>query len=70
MQTAPALLGVVSDVQFTGEDINGTPLLAVDTPSGELLVPLAQDICRRVDVAAKRIEVVLPLGLRELNEKE
>jgi 16S rRNA processing protein RimM len=70
METAPTLLGTVNDVQFTGEDESGTPLLAVDTPQGELLVPLAEDICRRIDVVAKRIEVVLPDGLRELNEKK
>jgi ribosomal 30S subunit maturation factor RimM len=32
-----------------------------------LLIPLADDICRRIDVVARRIEVVLPEGLRELN---
>ncbi len=65
--TAPALLGNVVDVQFTGENVSGTPLLAVGTRDGELLIPLAEDICRRIDVAGRRIEVVLPEGLRELN---
>ena len=64
---APALIGVVRDVEFTGEGVAGTPLLAVDTARGELLIPLAQDICARIDVGARRIEVVLPEGLRELN---
>ncbi len=41
--------------------------LEVDTAQGELLIPLAEDICRRIDTAARRIEVVLPEGLRELN---
>jgi len=40
----------------------------VDTPAGELLIPLAQEICVRVDTAARRIDVVLPEGLRELNQ--
>ena len=61
--SAPAHLGVVRDVQFG----SGAPLLAVDTPRGEVLIPLAEDICTRVDTAARRIEVVLPEGLRELN---
>jgi 16S rRNA processing protein RimM len=65
--TAPALLGNVVDVQFTGENVSGTPLLAVETRDGELLIPLAEDICTRIDVVARRIEVVLPEGLRELN---
>jgi 16S rRNA processing protein RimM len=69
LATAPALLGVVKDVQFTGEGVSGTPLLAVDTSTGELLVPLAEDICLRVDTRARRIDVVLPEGLRDLNSK-
>ena len=57
-------LGTVRDVEFLG---GGTPLLAVDSPAGEVLIPLAEDICVRIDPAARRIEVVLPEGLRELN---
>jgi ribosomal 30S subunit maturation factor RimM len=57
----------VRDVYFPGEGQPGTPLLALDTPTGELLVPLAEDICKRLDVVARRIEVQLPDGLRELN---
>jgi 16S rRNA processing protein RimM len=64
---APALLGKVRDVYFPGEGQPGTPLLAVDTSRGELLVPLAQDICRKVEIPARRIEVLLPEGLRDLN---
>jgi 16S rRNA processing protein RimM len=58
-----AMIGRVSDVQMTG----GTPILVVDSAQGELLIPLAQDICVRVDTAAREIEVVLPEGLRDLN---
>jgi 16S rRNA processing protein RimM len=60
-------LGKVRDVYFPGEGQPGTPLLALDTVDGELLVPLAADICRRIDIAARRIEVELPEGLRGLN---
>jgi len=60
-------IGTVSDVQFTGEGIAGTPIVVVDSPEGELLIPLAQEICVRIDIAARRIEVNLPEGLRELN---
>jgi 16S rRNA processing protein RimM len=69
MASAPGLLGVVKGVQFTGEGISGTPLLAIDTSAGELLIPLAEDICTRINTAARRIDVVLPDGLRDLNEK-
>lgn len=69
LASAPSLLGVVSDVQSTGENVSGTPLLVVETQHGELLVPLAEDICTRIDTAARRIEVILPDGLRHLNEE-
>lgn len=58
-----ASLGCVRDVLSE----TGTPVLAVDSPRGELLIPLAEDICKRIDVAARRIEVVLPDGLLDLN---
>jgi len=63
---APVLLGKVRDVYFPGEGQPGTPLLAVDTSRGELLVPLAQDICTTIEIHARRIEVRLPEGLGEL----
>jgi 16S rRNA processing protein RimM len=66
--SVPALLGVVSDVQSTGEGVSGTPLLVVETQHGELLLPLAQDICTRIDTTARRIDVTLPDGLRNLND--
>ena len=61
-------LGDVRDVQSTGESVAGTPVLVVATPHGELLIPLATEICTRIDTAARRIEVVLPEGLRDLNQ--
>jgi 16S rRNA processing protein RimM len=64
---APALLGTVRDVQFPGEEIAGTPLLEVDSFQGELLIPLAEDICTKIDLLGRRIDVLLPEGLRNLN---
>jgi len=66
---APSLLGAVRDVQFPGEEIPGTPLLEVETVHGEVLIPLATDICTKIDPAARRIEVVLPEGLLDLNRE-
>jgi ribosomal 30S subunit maturation factor RimM len=57
----------VRDVFFPGEGTAGTPLLQVEAAAGELLVPLAEDICWRIDVAARRIDVTLPEGLSDLN---
>jgi 16S rRNA processing protein RimM len=62
-----AAIGRVRDVQFTGEGVARNPILVVDSARGELLIPLAQEICESVDVKARRIEVVLPDGLRDLN---
>jgi 16S rRNA processing protein RimM len=67
--SAPSFLGTVRDVQFSGEGVAGTPLLAVDTSEEELLIPLAEEICSRIDVSARRIDVVLPDGLRDLNRE-
>jgi 16S rRNA processing protein RimM len=67
--SAPSFLGTVRDVQFSGESVLGTPLLAVDTSQGELLIPLAEEICSRIEVSARRIDVVLPDGLRDLNRE-
>ncbi len=66
---APSLLGTVRDVQFPGEEISGTPLLEVETSRGEILIPLAMDICTKIDPAARRIDVILPDGLRDLNRE-
>jgi ribosomal 30S subunit maturation factor RimM len=54
----------------------GTPVLTVQVDparveaiGAEIMVPLAQDICPEVDLAARRIEVNLPEGLLDLNSK-
>jgi ribosomal 30S subunit maturation factor RimM len=35
----------------------------------EILIPLAQDICVKVDLVARRIEAILPEGLLDVNAK-
>jgi 16S rRNA processing protein RimM len=66
-EIAPRVIGTVRDVFFPGESVAGTPLLQVLTPSGELLIPLAEDICKRIDVGSRRIDVILPEGLQGVN---
>lgn len=69
---ANAHLGVVQDVQRAGDEQSTIPeawVLVINTPAGELLIPLAAEICTRVDIQARRIEVRLPEGLRELNTR-
>ncbi len=63
--TAGTAVGIVRRVE-------GTPAgsrLVVDGPRGEILIPLAADICPTIDVAARRIVVAPPEGLLELNER-
>ena len=64
---APRMLGKVKDVYVPERGLPGTPLLQVESRAAEILVPLAEDICTRIDVAGRRIEVKLPEGLRDVN---
>ena len=45
----------------------GAALLAVAAAQGEVLVPLAQEICVGIDIGARLIRVRMPEGLLELN---
>jgi 16S rRNA processing protein RimM len=47
----------------------GASVLSVAGPRGEVLVPLAADICIEIDIATRRIRINPPEGLLELNEK-
>lgn len=65
-----APLGTVQEVQHGAEapgSTVGSWILVVVTPRGELLIPLAAEICIHIDTAGRRIEVRLPEGLRDLN---
>jgi 16S rRNA processing protein RimM len=51
-------------------DAGGPGILEIQTgDGGELLVPFARAICVNINVGARRIEVDLPEGLKELNRK-
>ena len=57
-------IGTVKDVQFGAGE---APLLVIESGKRELLVPLAQQYLSAMDTAAKRIEMALPEGMRELD---
>jgi 16S rRNA processing protein RimM len=57
-------IGDVTDVVDGG----GTQLLQLGSGKDETLSPFAESIVKKVDLAARRIEVELPKGLRELNK--
>jgi 16S rRNA processing protein RimM len=67
-------LGTISEVEggSTSAAANAPEswVLTVDTPRGEVLIPMAREICTRIDTHARRIDVQLPDGLRELNLRE
>jgi 16S rRNA processing protein RimM len=56
-------VGVVDDVEGT----IGRSRLVVKGAGGEILIPLASEICRTIDPVGKRIVVDPPAGLLDLN---
>ncbi|HXI41597.1 MAG TPA: ribosome maturation factor RimM [Bryobacteraceae bacterium] len=57
------LVGIVTGWQEAG----GAGLLEIGEGDDRLMVPFARSICVEVDTGAKRILVVLPEGLKDLN---
>lgn len=64
VEAAGETVGEVTKV----EGGSGGSLLVVSGPRGDVLIPLAADICVEIDVAARRIRVEAPEGLLDLNE--
>jgi 16S rRNA processing protein RimM len=69
-----AAVGVVEDVQFATTTDGGrrladaAPLLAVRSIKGdEVLIPFAKDFLVGMDTVAKRIDMILPVGLIDVN---
>lgn len=63
-ESSDEYIGEVTDVVDGG----GTHLLQVGRGKEETLIPFAESIVKKVDLAARRIEVELPKGLLELNK--
>jgi 16S rRNA processing protein RimM len=60
----PAPIGEIEEVDRTAGPV---ALLVVKGAAGEILIPFAKSYLRRIDLAAKRVEMALPEGLIELN---
>jgi 16S rRNA processing protein RimM len=60
---AGAVVGTVRRV----DGATGASVLVIETPQGEVLVPLADEICRVIDPDGRRIVIDPPAGLLELN---
>jgi 16S rRNA processing protein RimM len=57
-------VGEIENVDRSG---GAAPLLAVRSARGEVLIPFAKSYLRRIDLEGKRVEMVLPEGLVDLN---
>ncbi len=64
LSPAASEIGTVREVQFGAGE---APLLVIEQGKREVLVPYAAEYLKRVDVAAKRIEMVLPEGMLQLD---
>ena len=62
--TAGHVVGEVAKVEGGA----GASRLVMEGPRGEILIPLAVDICVDIDVVKKKIRINPPEGLLELNE--
>lgn len=63
--------GVIGRVRDVDTATAGTALLVLQNDGGEeILVPLAKAYLLKVDIAGKRIEMKLPEGLVEINQRE
>ena len=62
--TAGDVVGEVAKVEGGA----GASRVVINGPRGEILIPLAVDICVEIDVGKKRIRINAPEGLLELNE--
>jgi 16S rRNA processing protein RimM len=61
---------VVGEIEDVDLEAGPTPLLVVRGRAGEVLIPFAKDYLRRLDLGARRVEMALPEGLVELNERQ
>jgi len=57
-------VGEIENVDRSG---GAAPLLVVRGSKGEVLVPFTKSYLRKIDFAARRVEMALPVGLVDLN---
>jgi len=57
-------LGILVDVMPSG----GNDIFVVQQGLREMLIPALKSVVTRIDIPQKRVEVVLPQGLREIYE--
>lgn len=67
IDVAPAAPLLVGEIEEVDRSAGPVALLVVNGPSGKVLVPFAKSYLRKIDIAARRVEMALPEGLVELN---
>lgn len=61
---------LVGEIENVDRSAGPVPILIVRGAGGEVLVPFAQSYIRKLDVVGRRVEMVLPEGLAELNLRD
>jgi 16S rRNA processing protein RimM len=67
IDVAPATPLLVGEIEEVDRSAGPVALLVVNGASGEVLIPFAKSYLRKIDLAARRVEMALPEGLVELN---
>ncbi|MGO9325034.1 MAG: ribosome maturation factor RimM [Terracidiphilus sp.] len=60
----------VGEIEAVDRSGGAAPLLVVRGAKGEVLVPFTKSYLRKIDLAAKKVEVELPMGLVDLSQAE
>jgi 16S rRNA processing protein RimM len=63
----PVIVGEIEDVDRSAGPVAMLVVRSKAASNDEILIPFAKDYLRRVDIEAKRVEMVLPEGLVDLN---
>ncbi|MBD2487041.1 ribosome maturation factor RimM [Aulosira sp. FACHB-615] len=67
LQTSGELLGKVVDVIPAGNDLLEVELLNHEKANKKVLIPFVKEITPVVDIASRRVEILPPPGLLEIN---
>jgi 16S rRNA processing protein RimM len=60
----------VGEIEAVDRSGGAAPLLVVRGAKGEVLVPFTKSYLRKIDLAAKKVEMDLPVGLVDLSQAE
>jgi 16S rRNA processing protein RimM len=70
IDVGPVTPKVIGEIEGVDRTAGPVALLVVRGAAGEVLVPFAKSFLRKIDLDARRVEMVLPEGLTDLNVPE